>query len=446
MAVTARNSPAVRTMDARPAPHRDRPPAPSSRSPEGERRAVTDTAVELLVSRQPILDAGSATVGYELLCHTDDGPARRPDVASASLLVDGFLGQGLQRLTGGLPAWVAMSERMLVNGAVDPFVGAPIVVELLGDTSDTPEVRAALRRLRDGGMRIALGDLRVDGPRLGLVGQVDVVRIDLTSTTREQRRILVGLARHQDAKVLFHNVDDADQAAEAEEGGADLLQGYFFARPVTTTRRDVPLQATNRLGLLQVLHRPDLDLQEVEDLIRQDVYLASRFLTFINAASFGWRQRVDSIGYGLVLVGTESLRRWLGLVILAATATDRPTELLVVAATRARFCENLADALGVPERSLDLFTLGMFSLMEAALGIPLADAIEPMPLADDVAAALLGEHNRLSLLLELVEGLEASDWPAAQTAMARLDLSREDALAAYRGALEWSIQAHQLAH
>ncbi len=408
--------------------------------------SAADPIVESLVARQPILDLGGATVGYELLYRrAADAAYVDGETATASVLVDGILGHGLQRLTGGLPAWVNVPEAALLDGTLDAFIGASMVVEVLEDTPDTPEVRDAIRHVRSRGGRVALDDVVADDPRLGLVGQVDVVKIDLLATTPAQRRALVALAHRHGTTVLFEKVENAELAAEASQAGADLLQGFFFAHPLTRSRRDVPLQSRNRLRLLQLLHQPEIDLAEVEDLVRQDVYLAGRFLAFVNSASFGWRRHIDSIHHALVLVGTDSLRQWLGLVILAASSSGRPSELFVVAATRARFCENLAAATAMQPRSLDMFCLGMFSMLGVILDAPVAEAIEPMSLADDVREALLDQPNALTPLLDAVRAMEAADWRLAQTCMARLGLDEASATQAYQDALQWSTTAGRLA-
>lgn len=408
--------------------------------------STADPTVEMLLARQPILDLDGATVGYELLYRHPAGIVRVDgDAATANVLVDGILGHGLERLTNGLPAWVNVPESMLLDGTLESFVGDSLVVEVLEDTPDTPEVRAAIQAIRTREGRVALDDVVADDPRLGLVDQVDVVKIDLLATTPAQRRALVALARRHGTTVLFEKVETAELAAEASRAGADLLQGFYFAHPLTRSRRDVPLQQPHRLRLLQLLYEPEIDLGEVEELVRQDVYLATRFLAFVNSASFGWRHHIDSIHHALVLVGSAALRRWLGLVILAATSSGRPSELLVVAATRARFCENLATATARQARSLDLFCLGMFSMLGAILDTPVATAIEPMSLADDVRAALLDQPSQLSPLLDVLDALEAVDWPTVQVAMERLGLDAATAAQAYQDALQWSAPTGQLA-
>lgn len=416
------------------------------RGPGWDVVSSAEPTIELLLARQPILDLEGTTTGYELLYRSPAGSASvTGDAATASVLVDGILGHGLAQLTGGLPAWVNVPEPLLLDGTLDAFVGKLLVIEILEDTPDTPDVRAAIRDLRARGSRVALDDVVADDPRLGLVGQVDVVKIDLLATTPAQRRSLVALARRHGTTVLFEKVETAEMAAEAADAGADLIQGYFFAHPLTQSRRDVPLQHTNRLRLLQLLYQPDIDLAEVEEVVRQDVYLAGRFLAFVNSASFGWRRHIDSIHHALVLVGTESLRRWLGLVTLAASSSGRPSELLVVAATRARFCENLAPATGMGQRRLDLFCLGMFSMLGAILDAPAAETLAPMSLADDVRAALLDQPSPLTPLLEVAQAMEAVDWPRAQACMVHLGLDAATVGDAYQDALQWSAASGRLA-
>lgn len=399
---------------------------------------------EPLLARQPILDSRGVTVGYELLHRPAGGQtpsAVDGAAATASVLVDGVLGQGLAQLTAGLPAWVNVPDPLLLDGSVAPLLGdTPVVVEVLEETRDTAPVRAALQALRERGVRVALDDVTADDPRLGLVGLVDVLKLDVMATTAAQRRDLVALAAAHQTEVLFEKVESHLHVEEAMGLGVGLLQGYFFARPSAAVVRDVSLEGAHRLQLLQVLCRPEVDLAVVEALVRQDVYLAQRFLAFMNSASFAWRRHLDSIRHALVLLGDEPLRRWLTLVTLASVGTVRSGEVLVVASTRARFCENLSRSLGLRERGLDLFLLGMFSVLEALLAPPLEDRLRPLGLADDVHAALLGRPSPLGPVLDAVHGLERADWEAVDAAVQTLGLDPQVAAEAFADAMAWGIR------
>ena len=162
--------------------------------------------------------------------------------------------------------------------------------------------------------------------------------------------------------------------------------------------------AANRLALLQVaaaLNDPDVELEQIEQLIAHDVALSFRLLRYVNSAFFGLRGDVRSIGQALALLGLDNVKRWSTLSVLASI-DDKPTELTVTALTRARFCELAGEPLGIASRA-ELFTLGLFSVLDAMMDAPMIDVVASLPLAAEMREALVGRKGKRGLLLECVD-------------------------------------------
>ena len=100
---------------------------------------------------------------------------------------------------------------------------------------------------------------------------------------------------------------------------------------------------------------------------------------------------VESIWHSLTLLGQENLRRLFSLVILSTLAEDNPKELMLISLIRASACESLGCAMGMERRKFDFFLMGMFSAIDAVLGLPMEEALTHVPLTDDAKAALLGD-------------------------------------------------------
>ena len=84
-----------------------------------------------------------------------------------------------------------------------------------------------------------------------------------------------------------------------------------------------------------------------------------------------------SIGHALALLGVENLRHWATLSVLASI-DDKPPELTVTALVRARFCELAGDH--VPGATPgELFTLGLFSVIDALMDAPIVDVLASIP-------------------------------------------------------------------
>ncbi|GGI08046.1 EAL and HDOD domain-containing protein [Egicoccus halophilus] len=424
-----------------------------------------DLLGEVLISRQPILDAELAVVGYELLYHeagadgrsstgadgrsstgadgrsstgadgrsstdTDGGDAH----ATARVLVDGVLAMGLHELTGGEDAWIEVPRSLLTSGALLDVPTLGLVFEVPDGHDEVEELGTALRRHRDAGFRVVLAGAGPDDPRRGLYGIVDAVKVVAVGG---DWRAVVGVVRELAAdrhRVVVAGVEDPDGFDALVAAGAELVQGFFFTRP-RAVRGIRPLGlAPGHLALLRALASDEVDLAEVERLIRADLTLSDRFLRLVHAAC-GWRE-IESIHHGLVLLGVRAVQRWVGLLLLSSTAREAPRELVAVASARARGCELLEELRG-GHRRLEAFVLGMFSVLGPD-GFLDAQALDALPVEGDVREALEHGSGPLRELLELQLASEKAEWERLVRGGRLLGLGPRQLARAHTDALTWS--------
>ena len=182
-------------------------------------------------------------------------------------------------------------------------------------------------------------------------------------------------------KLLAEKVETQEDYAFCADLGCELFQGYFFCRPELLRDREI---AASRLSLLEViaaLQDPGVDLAQLERLIARDVSLSFRLLRYINSAFFGLRMEVSSIGQALALLGVQNLRRWATLSVFASI-DDKPPELTVTALIRGRFCELAGEHLSAIQG--ELFTLGMFSVIDALMDTPIEEVLASIPFPGDM--------------------------------------------------------------
>ena len=171
----------------------------------------------------------------------------------------------------------------------------------------------------------------------------------------------------------------------------------------------------NRASMLEVvaaLQDPTVQLGQLERKIGRDVALSFRLLSYINSAFFGLRFEISSIGQALALLGVENLRRWATLTVLASI-DGKPPELTVTALVRARFCELAGEHLPGP-RPGELFTLGLFSVIDALMDAPIEDVIAQIPFPADMRAALVSRAGEKGALLDSVTAIESGDFDRAR--------------------------------
>jgi len=79
----------------------------------------------------------------------------------------------------------------------------------------------------------------------------------------------------------------------------------------------------------------------------------------------------------LSLLGEREIRRWVRLVATLGAAQDKSTELVTLALVRARFCELLSPK--IKHGDSDLFLLGLLSLIDTILEMPMATILKTSP-------------------------------------------------------------------
>jgi c-di-GMP phosphodiesterase len=400
---------------------------------------------EVLVARQPILDANLEVVGYELLYRDERGRApvgEGPGVrATATVLIDGLLALGRDVVSDGEDAFVNIPTPLLLAGTLLDIPTDGLVFELLEDLEDTPQVREAIAEHRAAGFRFALDDLIPGDPRMDLLEVVDVAKVDVLATGQDRALRFIRELAHRGVPVIAEKVEEPAIFDRVIGAGASLVQGFFFTRP-RAVRALRPLGlAPNHLALLRAIALDEIDLDEVEQLIRSDLTLSDRFLRLVDVAA-GWRQ-VDSVRHGLVMLGQRRLHRWVTLLVMSAITSDAPTELLTTASVRARYCEELQSRRGVGG-GLEAFALGMFSVLGRDGTLPEA-VLREVPLTPEARAALLGDEGELRDLIEVSLAAERADWEVLVTIGRRLGLEPRALAAAHTEALRWSMEMRSAA-
>jgi EAL and modified HD-GYP domain-containing signal transduction protein len=369
------------------------------------------------IARQPIFNSKLEAVGYELLFrgrgYAADALIDNREHATATVVLNTLTELDLKRIVGNKTAWVNVSREFVLDGLVQAIPPGQGGLEIPEHELFDDDMVAALRDLKDQGYRLALDDFRYRPFSEPLLGLFDVVKLNMMELGRDQLSEQVARLRPHGALLLADKLNTRSDHEFCEGAGCDLFQGYFFCRPSVVGTRGI---AANRLALLQVvsaLNDPAVEFSDIEQLIARDVALSFRLLRYVNSAFFGLRGDVRSIGQALALLGVANVKRWATLSVLASV-DDKPTELTVTALIRARFCELAGEQLGIGAPA-ELFTLGLFSVIDGMMDAPMHDVVASLPLADDMRSALVLRQGPKGQLLECVASLEVGEDDHAHT-------------------------------
>lgn len=402
---------------------------------------IKDSKHLRFVARQPIFDREEKVFGYELLFRNGlensfvSADADSADAASRAT-VDSSLLLGLDVLCDGKRAFVNCTKDTLIKGLVTLLPSQSTVVEVLENVPADPDVMAACRRLKEAGYLIALDDYVVDDPREELAEMADIIKVELRLTTLDQRAALIKRYGPWRCRMLAEKVETQQEFTEARDQGFVYFQGYFFRKPEMLATREMPSNRLNYLRMLQAVSQPDLDVPAIERLIKGEASICYRLLRYLNSAAFGFKSEIHSVRHALSILGEREVRRWVRLVAAVGAGQDKTSDLVLSALVRARFGELLAPM--VPHGDSDLFLLGLLSLIDAMLEIPIAEVLEQLPLDQETKAVLLGQPSALRPIYQLILAHESGEWAAAGEVGKSLHLNADEAAGLYWQAQQWA--------
>lgn len=84
--------------------------------------------------------------------------------------------------------------------------------------------------------------------------------------------------------------------------------------------------------------------------------------------------------------------------------------------------------------------MGMLSMIDTILEIPMSSVLESIPLDQETKALLLGVPRKLRPLYDLMLARESGDWNGTAECSRKLGLSESEVAAAFWQAMQWARQ------
>ncbi|HTR23459.1 MAG TPA: HDOD domain-containing protein [Terriglobales bacterium] len=394
------------------------------------------------IARQPILGVDEQVVGYELLFRESSQEDHfTSDFENATgTAIETLHIVGLDVLCDGRLAFINCTQQMLMK---DVFLLLPpneVVIEIQDNIYPDAEVVAACQRLQERGYSIALDNFTPDDLRGALVPFAAFIKVDIKRVSPEQAALLVAGYSTKNCQLVALKVESLHDLATAKSNGFRLFQGYFFRHPERMRARQIPANQAIYLQLLQAISKPEADFPEIEELIKREPSLCYRLLRYLNSPLLGMACPVSSIGCALNLLGERELFRWIRMATTLVMGHDKSSDLVLSSLVRARFCELIAPKL--KHNEADLFLMGMLSLMDAILEVPIGVVVDKLSLNPEIKAQLIGgktgEQTALSPIYDLMVAREAGNWETVTKMGKQLNLSLYCVDKNYNEALRWA--------
>ncbi len=385
------------------------------------------------VGRQPIFDDGLGVYGYELLFRTvteDTATVTDGNQATTNVILNSLTDIGFESLVGSTHAFINLTRGILLNEDLSVLPADQVVLEVLEDIEPDPPVLEALNELRSDGYTIALDDFIYSESLEPLIELADLVKIEFPLTPPSELPQHVARLRELGVEtILAEKVETQDEFALCREAGCDLFQGYFFCRPQVLSGRRVQSSVAALVRLMSELQEPEITAKDVERIIQTDANLSFKLLRFINSANTATNVQIESIQHASALIGIRRLRSLASMMLMDSMDENKPRELITVAMTRAKMCELIAENAD-QERPERFYTVGLLSVMDAMLDLPMDEVVAMLPLSDEINNALLLHEGDMGSILKSV-----TDYESGESYGTTIELSE-----AYFQSLRWATE------
>jgi EAL and modified HD-GYP domain-containing signal transduction protein len=410
----------------------DTSPNPLTQSNPGANRAI---------ARQAILDEARTVFGYELFDRSLQ-PNEHNAASDAQLLFNALSMAENESLASRKTLFINCTHDSLAGGHLDLVAPERLVLEIpplpLSQVDQIGNHLPSLQQLKQRGFRLAFDFSILTRSYETWLPLASFIKFDLTVLKPEAVASFVKLAQAKSQALLIaEKVETHAQFALVKELGVTLFQGYWFAKPVLLEGQRVQPAQANIIRLIDLV-RKQSSTAEIEEVLKHDPMMSFNLLRFINSAGFGMRTEVTSFKHAVMLLGLNRLFKWAALLMTTSINGNVPAAVGATAVVRGRLMELLALEKLDAEECDNAFVVGVFSLLDTMLGMPLEAALKTVSLPTQVTDALLHHKGPLAPFLDLTIACEYADDAAFASASSALDLSSNHVNWAHLQALAWA--------
>ncbi|MBL4941218.1 MAG: HDOD domain-containing protein [Colwellia sp.] len=393
-------------------------------------------------ARQPILDINKNLYAYELLFRDSIDnvfPDIDGDEATSKMIEASKFNMGISEFTNNKPAFINFTLETLSQGYPEMLTNEEVVVEVLETVKPGKKLLGLCKDLHSKGYTIALDDYEHQSVWAHFYPFIQILKIDIQKTNADtMQKIIHAIKNHPHIDLLAEKVETYQEYDQAQQLGFKYFQGFFFAKPEMVKTKNLSPSQLAMAELLYETSKPELDLASITSVFERDVSLSYKLLRYANSAIFKRRSEVSTIKQALVILGSGELKRFLGLMFAVTANPDKPTELIKLAMTRAKFCELVVHDMKSQLDDSIAFLIGLLSMIDAILDEELEVVLNKLPLASDIKDPLLTRKGVMAAIIKLVEFIEHAQWDKTNVVMEKLKLDKEQAVQHYNEALAWA--------
>jgi c-di-GMP-related signal transduction protein len=367
----------------------------------------------MFIARQAIYDRALNVYGYELLFRSNNQSNIYDGVSSlqsSASVLSGLFESGINQLVDDKLAFINFDADLIQSDAIELIGANRLVIELLEDIIIDEKLISRLKLLQEKGHIIALDDFVEDYSSYPLVQYANIIKFDLIATPLGTICSEVNKALHNKKILLAEKIETEEEFKKAKKMGFHLFQGYFFNKPSLVDNSTSPYSMkSSYIQLLKEVKKQEVSFRSLASIIEKDVNLAYR-LVRLSSIRAG-KDLIYSIQYALSFMGLQEIERWVNIMMIRdMNSNDTPDELMRISLVRTKFSELIAINSSLTYLKNEASIMGLFSVLDAMLKIPMDDALKNIALHDTIKDALIYNRGELYPIYKLIISYEIGDW------------------------------------
>lgn len=399
----------------------------------------------VVLQRDEIIDARTRIGGYRFSARLPGSPDQPYARATLEVLRDTHVAAFAERRLALIP----IHARHWLTFDYQPLIGprTAFLLDLPADADQIKEWRDVAAAIRIAGARVALPGRDIARDRELIREHADLLLIDFSAYALPHfERAITALRQEQpQLELIAENVGSWPEHRYCVSLGVAYCLGPF------TTCQDEERQQSeigqSRLVLIEMLNllRRDADLADIAKVAKRDPGVAVKLVAMANSPLLGLSTPVAGIDQAIMVLGREQLYRWLSIGMFRLGAgSPRDEILLELALCRGRFLELVGRGRHSAAECDELFLLGLLSLLDSLLGVPMTKVVERLHLSPGTQAVLLRSEGPLGRYLMLAIAVEKGRAETVGRLAEQLAIPLEDVEAASTQALAWAEDAARL--
>ncbi|MCL2873828.1 MAG: HDOD domain-containing protein [Defluviitaleaceae bacterium] len=399
--------------------------------------------MKLFIIPKPVLNNQMEVIAYcfrykRVNANFFEQPMYAFDDAASPLCLSLLNSVGLEGFTNGIQTFVPINKLSLLTDIENQCSEPPEkIIFLLSKDIPTEDVFLdSIKRLKGLGFRFAFENIKDYSGLDSVLELCDFLFLSLDMNGYNETAANIS-HKYGNLKLVLTDVDDMKSFDEVKYTKFSLFEGKFFCVPTTKEYNTISPIKVNSIQLINTIRDEDFDIGDIAKVVGQDPSLSIALMKFVNSPYLGLNQQIKTIQHAVAMLGQKEVRKWVTTATAEMLASDKPDEITKLSLMRAKLAENLAPSFEMAIHAPSLFLMGLFSILDAVLEMPMVEALKIINVSDEIQKALVSLEGKYAKVLELIYKYETADWNDVYRLTVLHNIDAADVFSAYMDAVNW---------